>query len=495
MQTIPIENFPSPYPELLFSNTVPLDSQIPVILSAIQTAQEDIRATENKIGELGEELVNQRRSTLQEFIQMQKSMVSTLRRLPSEILSEIFMHCSSKQDGCKPRIFAAVCSRWRDVSLATPRLWCHVYLREQMIAPQSLHSLLSLQLERSGQAPLSVMFSDSYDKTSTIILKLLLTVSDRWQSLDLELTYQQHECLRIHSSASHFPILKRLAILVTPSWELGNLSRPLPLLEGLTLNGDCPIPSKLPWTNFTKCTLIHCSPPEVLNILRSSSTIAELTLFQCVGPGEQEPKQTPISSSIRSLNILECKGAFTRDFLGSLTAPKLQALRIEDCEDTRMNVHLISLLTGSSGPITHLSLCGVRVPEHDLIALLKFADTVNHLEISWPWDVHSHALMEALTILPSNRYHPRLLPRLRVLTITGGLSCSNDSLLMMLQSRCPGLERVELFYAGRAFFFDRSLDVLRKAGMEITVRLDGPIDPLPVKVEDFEYAVWAQYDS
>ncbi|KAJ6545047.1 hypothetical protein DFH09DRAFT_659085 [Mycena vulgaris] len=397
-------------------------------------------------------------------------MVSSLRRLPSEILSEIFLHCSRSQDGCTPRPFAAVCSRWRDVALLTPRLWCNVYLYETEIATPSLHSLLSLQLERSGQVPLDVVFSDPYDKTS--IFELVLTASHRWQSLDLDLTFSQHE--HLCSSASHFPILKRLTIRIVPSLELGNLSKPLPLLEELTLKWPpYLVPPELPWTRLTKCTLIHCSSFEVLNILRSSSAMEELSLYQCYGPDQRDPKPIPTTSKIRYLKMSRCDRAFNKDFLAYLTAPVLQELLIEHPDESGTTTQITSLL---AAPITRLTLCGVRVLERDLIALLKLADAVDHLEISWPGDVHSNDLMEALTI-GRGKHRPRLLPGLRVLNITGGLSCGDHQLLMMLQSRCPGLERVELFYAGRTFFFDRSFDGLRQAGMEISVRLDGPLDP------------------
>ncbi|KAJ7081815.1 hypothetical protein B0H15DRAFT_446523 [Mycena belliarum] len=473
-----------PYPELLRSNTIPLDSQIPVILSAILAAEEDIRTTtENEVLAPG---VKPRQDSPREFVRIHRSILSSLRRLPTEILSEIFMHCSDEEDGFKPRKYAAVCSRWRDVALSTPRLWCNVCLQDEKTAPRSLFSLLSLQLQRSGQGPLSVTFSDRHSNNN-MILELLLAVSHRWRSLDLTITSSQQRC--ICRSPSHFPILKRLSIRVMSSFNLGNLSRPLPLLEELTLEARYDIRFKLPWTNFTKCTLVQCVPSQVLEVIRASSAIAELSLFECWTPAEPEATETPRTTNIRYLNISRCTAAFTRDFLGCAAFPNLQRLLLDDFVDTGHSVQLTSLLTGSSGTLTHLSLCNVGVPEHTLIALLRFTDAVDHVEISWPWDVHTYALIEALTVLPGKR--PVLLPRLRILSVTGGLSCRDDDLLEMLQSRRPVLERVELFYAGRTFFFDRSLDGLREAGLEITVLLDGPVDPLPVKADDqATFPIW-----
>ncbi|KAJ7471456.1 hypothetical protein B0H11DRAFT_1867745 [Mycena galericulata] len=474
----------SPYPELLSSNTVPRDFQIPVILCAIEAAENEVKGIETEFRGLGtlSDQAMKRRSELETFVRTHRSMLSAIRRLPSEILSEIFIHSVGKQDGCRPRLAACVCTRWRDVALSTPRLWCDIYLHEEEIRAQSLHSLLSLQLERSGQVPLSVVFSDPSDETS--VLELLLTVSQRWQSLELNVAFHQHEHIRC--SAASFPILKHLIIRITPSLDLGNLSRPLPLLEELTLSWpSCPIPHKLPWTGLTKCTLFHCSSSEVLNILRSSSHMETLSLHKCYCLNPVDPHSIMITSNIRTLTISRCSGAFNHDFVARLAAPKLKELIIDDFDDNTVTTQITSLVAGSSGLITHLSLCGIRLSERELISVLQVADMLVHFEISWPWDVHSDTLMEELTILPGKRTR-NLLPKLRKLSITGGLSCSDDSLLAMLRSRCPGLQHVELYYAGRTFFFDHHLDGLRRAGMEIILRLEGPCDPFAGKNTELE---------
>ncbi|KAJ6561925.1 hypothetical protein B0H19DRAFT_1143034 [Mycena capillaripes] len=366
-------------------------------------------------------------------------MPSGIHELPTEILSEIFVHSSTKHDGCKPRLVATVCTRWREAALSTPQLWSNIHLDREDIKSESLLSLLALQLRRSGQIPLSVVFYGNDHRRS--VLELLLA---------------------------------KLRIRITSPFVLGNLSC-APLLEELTLIWvNCSVPSKLLWPRLTKCTIFYCTPKVALAVLRSAPTIEELCLYNCYYPIDQDPDliMEAVTSAIRSLKISCCSTSFNQDFLNHLTTPNLEELILDDFTGT---TYLTSLSAGSSGPITHLSLCDVRVSERELIALLRLTDSLNHLEISWPYDVHSNVLMEALTILPGSRR--RLLPRLRVLSITGGLSCHDDVLLTMLRSRYPVLERVELNYAGRTFFFDRALDGLRKAGMKITMLLDGPVDP------------------
>ncbi|KAJ6512755.1 hypothetical protein C8R45DRAFT_326702 [Mycena sanguinolenta] len=393
--------------------------------------------------------------------------MASILRLPVEILSEIFFRCGKKQDGCRPRLVATVCKRWRNIALSTSTLWSDIHLDQEEINAESLHSLLELQLQRSGQVPLSIVFCEPRDITST--LKLLLTVSHRWQSLDLSISTDGQQDL-IRNSTNQFPILEKLIIRSLLVFELGNLFRPIPLLRELTLGWlDCPIPSTLPWAQLTKFTLCGSSAVVALDVLHSAPNIAELWLYDCYS---RDGDCRTLTSAVRSLKISHCRTGFARTLLGHLMLPQLQELILDDFPDSST---IISLFTRSVSPITHLSLTGVGVSERELIAILRLTDTVDHLDISWPSDVHSDALMEALTIHTSNR-RPRLLPNLRELSITGGLSCHNDVLLTMLESRSD-LQRVELYYAGRTFFFDRAFDGLRKAGMKVTVLLDGPVDP------------------
>ncbi|KAE9397502.1 hypothetical protein BT96DRAFT_752108, partial [Gymnopus androsaceus JB14] len=62
-----------------------------------------------------------------------KSLVAPINSLPDEIIGEIFrMYFSEQMDGFRyrsygrikiPLEFTQVCKRWREVALATPRIW------------------------------------------------------------------------------------------------------------------------------------------------------------------------------------------------------------------------------------------------------------------------------------------------------------------------------------------------------------------------------------
>ncbi|KAJ7618543.1 hypothetical protein FB45DRAFT_1063190 [Roridomyces roridus] len=430
--------------------------------------------------------------TLEGALKIQQNPV---HRLPSEILSEIFAYTVPKDHGCKPRLVACICRRWREVALSTPRLWCNIHLDEEPIHPRSAHPLVLLQLQRSGGLGLSIYFADRYDEP--FLLELLLTAADRWQSFDFSLGVGQYGIL--HSFDSQFPLLKRLTIRHIPYINLGNLARAFPRIEELTVAWrPTPVPANLPWSNLARCTLIGCSSTEVLGILRCAPKMTELCVEKCYGsitPASSDPEPT-ITSGLRTLKILRCTRGCTQDLSTRLLVPRLQSLSIDDFVDGIASAPLFSspLLTASSGPLKHLSLIGARLSEPELISLLRLTDTLDRFEISWPSDVHSTALMTALTVIPSKRA-PQLLPHLSALSITGGLSCSDHSLFMMLRSRVPRLKHVELYYAGRTVFFDRTLDVLREGGMEISLLFDGPEDPYKTLPPDPYYIILPQDDD
>ncbi|KAK7033457.1 F-box domain-containing protein [Favolaschia claudopus] len=397
-------------------------------------------------------------------------MESIIQRLPVEILSEIFLHCREDHEGCRPRLVATICRGWRDVALSTSQLWSCIDLDEEEIREDSLCSLLELQLERSGQVPLSIVFCEPRNIVST--LQLLLAVTHRWHSVSLACPRpNQVELLR--DSTHSFPILKRMDIRYVEELDLEKLFQPHPQLHELILRtqpGSISATFVEPWSKLSKCCLRGCLAVDALNILRLAPQLRELWVEYCYWAGGACSRTT---STLRSLTISNCSNKFKQNFLRNLVVPELQELVLDDFTD---NNHIVPFLTACCPPLHRLSLTNVVLTEAELIAILRLVNTLAHLELSWPSDVHSSAFIEAMTI-PSNTRRPRLLPDLRALSITGGLSCRNDVLLTMLQSRCPGLERVELYYAGRTFFFHTAFDQLRKDGMKIDVLLDGPIDP------------------
>ncbi|KAJ7138106.1 hypothetical protein C8R44DRAFT_555779, partial [Mycena epipterygia] len=110
------------------------------------------------------------RMKLQQYAQGCRSAMSPIRRLPPEILCEIFMaHSSSSPQphssaGEKKNISKSdlllvshVCAQWRTLALGTPRLWSDIAVDLYFWPPDptSFLRLLRTSLERGAGHPLT----------------------------------------------------------------------------------------------------------------------------------------------------------------------------------------------------------------------------------------------------------------------------------------------------------------------------------------------------
>ncbi|KAE9401964.1 hypothetical protein BT96DRAFT_817190, partial [Gymnopus androsaceus JB14] len=103
-----------------------------------------------------------KKDRLEAHLRAYASLVAPIRRVPDEILGEIFeYYCSSpcalylNGTGNGPLIVSAVCSHWRSIVHSTPSLWSRISLR---LGPESApRSILQLFLDRSKEVPLELV--------------------------------------------------------------------------------------------------------------------------------------------------------------------------------------------------------------------------------------------------------------------------------------------------------------------------------------------------
>ncbi|KAK0224390.1 hypothetical protein EDD85DRAFT_981892 [Armillaria nabsnona] len=128
------------------------------------------------------------------------------RRLPDDMLSEIFFQCANEDlfqqnidrigkdqnvvtsldNRQAPWVLTRVCKRWRAAALSLPRLWSTVSIKlpGRDRHSGSLQQALELQLQRSGACPLSVTVrSITTLESCPQTLALLISSSLRWKEL------------------------------------------------------------------------------------------------------------------------------------------------------------------------------------------------------------------------------------------------------------------------------------------------------------------------
>ncbi|KAJ7196774.1 hypothetical protein GGX14DRAFT_375738, partial [Mycena pura] len=149
----------SPYPDLLRSNSAPTIFEIDEINKLTKSAEAEISDIDDEIARVQCALnrLQSQRTKLRDFVKSHHGVVSIVRRLPSEILGEIFSHYSDASAHSPARL-AAVCDRWRAITLASPMLWRHIFpdIRGELSRDLWEMQRIALQLKRSAPAALSI---------------------------------------------------------------------------------------------------------------------------------------------------------------------------------------------------------------------------------------------------------------------------------------------------------------------------------------------------
>ena len=123
-----------PYTSLLQSNDIPTDEEVLEINALLSQPTKELGMLASEMTKLQTALdgLRQRYDNLHNQVALCRSVTSLARRIPSEILSEIF--CMSLPTNSypvlnswlPPLIFTHICRRWRDIAISTPKLWSSI---------------------------------------------------------------------------------------------------------------------------------------------------------------------------------------------------------------------------------------------------------------------------------------------------------------------------------------------------------------------------------
>lgn len=230
------------------------------IANEIKNLNTEIADTEAKLTALRQQLANKKREASD-----YKAILSPVRRLPSDLLSEILMlstnhELDSDTSSLDPTemhwLLPRVCAHWRCVALSFPRMWSTIRITSRELAHDASGALfrLGVQLHRSGSFPLFVSISSYYNTIpyAPPILQMLLPSSPRWKEL--------YVCLQPEA----FSILSPLHMFLPSLTSLRIWTYPIPV-DGLEMDSVlsraftvCPSLQDLegaPDILFTSCAL------------------------------------------------------------------------------------------------------------------------------------------------------------------------------------------------------------------------------------------------
>ncbi|KAK0483976.1 hypothetical protein IW261DRAFT_991768 [Armillaria novae-zelandiae] len=498
------------FDNLLRSNHSPSPSEECQLRDSISVGEAHVAAIDDHIAELkklqqalssqialiGAEMegLGNKREKVVVRITEYKRFLSPIRRLPLEILLQIFRgtiifpipRTRSQRERyrwdfhpSKSSLWSIelVCKTWRRVVLDFPELWSsiNISLSDENFLSYHFRYVRQLagQVARSRCHPLSIHICSSSRQTSASskslplqLSTLLFAMQDRIQSLYLYLPATMFAS--VATLQLHLPILRKLTLLSTNGEVFQMLSH-------LKLFGDTPLLTvldtvdiqnivsaiDLPYHQITRYSTYHASSnrfypgPSALNILSflSETRNIEACDLRCETQGTLETfgieDHSQTCSKLQALALSSwacaCPSSVLAQLLNALTLPRLSTLEV-DCRVDRCIRDTVESFTAirraihrSQSPLTTFHFTHGDIDEEDLLALFLIASST--LEEVKLLDVGPRALTDGiLAPLVISDADNVLLPILHTLHISGEMQFDANLLAEMVKSRwtCRG---------------------------------------------------------
>lgn len=334
-----------------------------------------------------------RRDKLSALFHQDKALIAPVRRIPVEVLAEVFQYCVcwGAEDGCDtferanmPLVLGHVCTHWRSIAVSTPKLWSNINvsgdpswkrLCNGRIKPQNTRT--SIWVERSGAAPLSIYIPyierwDGEDDTEVLsqVFKIIAPSSNRWKSLAIEV-YEPHAILPYApmfknklSNLRHLALYRRR--LRDPEHAWINFFQNVPSLCSLELRSILPVRVKLPWSQLTRFKGHDFPRENCIYILRHCTNLVSCSFLGVNEPLTSYPHHTNLIQHDRLRNLfVNAVG----NLLDHFTLPELRSTGIEmPSYNASGDIStFMTTVSRSSCHIQKLALIGLTVGDGEVV--------------------------------------------------------------------------------------------------------------------------------
>lgn len=406
-------NLPEPpFPHLLHSNVPPSDSEAIDILKVISAVEAQSLHLQ-EIQEGGADRMTKHQLDLaDQFVHAHRGVLSAIRRIPPELLQEIFIHITVPWTYSRwntiPWALSQVCRRWRTTALSVSSLWSRlptIYLHKKTSC--SYAAQIRELLLRSRDAPISFyLYAPFKELNSHPIIDALVLHSDRWQTVAIDSTTPTIFAFK--------GIKGRLSSLRTLSLEVWRQTDPVvfdmfedaPQLREVSLDGPFPGEVRLPFSQLTryKERVRGRGMADFTISLATSLTTLEISRLS-------ESPDIPVTTLPLLVTLkVQFDDIISQGFLENVTLPAIQEIRIAGFEG-----HLITVLTAmisrSPSPcmLKKFAFRSSELDSGELTTLLKLTPHLVDLNLPLPPP-------EDLSNLIIRRNSRPLVPLLQMLT-------------------------------------------------------------------------------
>ncbi|KAJ6594527.1 hypothetical protein B0H19DRAFT_1225651 [Mycena capillaripes] len=502
----------SAFASKLGTNYCPQDEELAQINSLLiepslrlKRLDDEIASLQTAIDKLMEE-----RDTLSTYMEAHRALTSPLRRLPLDIIQEIFLACLPTHRNCAmsaleaPVILGRICSSWRTISLSMPRLWSRLHIVEPARPygswnPGLYEAKVAQRLEvahawlgRSGTCPLSISLEGPHDHDMTppltptppsitdLFSNVLVPFASRWQHIRLALPPLSVEATLSRLTENDVPLLNSLKIIQRPNhpnsnpdgtrWSLSQ-SGVLhgPSLSRFSVTGNDTNASTFPlrWNQLTTLSLMGptwaMTQPQtcqvVLDILSRCPQLRICKVF-VQSPVEALLTDSVVECPLLHILLLNCSLNTSGSLLSRLSLPDLRDFILRGHIDHSGSPSTMDSLVSFFAASPHLE--SISIESHAFLKptlkefLRGLPPTIRRLQIIEPLNMWNPFLGplddDAFAALELSLDRPIHCPALQELVIVNCRQVSDEALLRFITSRVPTLRLVNIK-------FDRAMEV------------------------------------
>ncbi|KAJ7201147.1 hypothetical protein GGX14DRAFT_659311 [Mycena pura] len=263
--------------------------------------------------------------------------------LPTEIVSEIFVHvlppypiCPPLAGKSSPTQLTHVCRHWREIALSTPSLW-----RAITIPPESSdQDVVQTWLRRSGSCPLSLHMDKPLKLTfwSAIrVPEVIVTHRARWEYLSL---YLWNQCSDLLEIIGPMPLLREMKLDVGRDWDRWHCTHSTtvtvfceaPHLRSMTFVEHTFPSIGFPWSQLTSLSLLWIDVNDCSELLQQTVNLVHCKVcpFDTVDDAIERDLRLP---RLESLELVQYDGPDVMEFLGTFIVPALLCLQVPEDDE------------------------------------------------------------------------------------------------------------------------------------------------------------------
>ncbi|KDR75070.1 hypothetical protein GALMADRAFT_226716 [Galerina marginata CBS 339.88] len=429
----------SPTPLLLRSNDPPSEQELALIHDTIATTEarlQEIRTTGSPPSQTLDSYSN--------FLQAHEALLSASRRLPPELLVEIFLHFHEfDSPNAPPWTLTHVCRRWRQVAVGITALW-------RDIPPLFLGSLgeaqvrqridcLSMLLQRSSHDKITFFLSKQLTNClDDNILALLFKHSERWERISLVIS--EDVCAHFSRVKGRVSSLRSLKLVISRTGRLHvGAFETAPKLQEVNL-ASSPWSGlvQVPWSQLTGFTeeSMECNHlPLVLKSATNLKTMSFTFSKEWLSVSGLSLLSPTTLTHLTTLVIQSFNGEpGVIILLSKLTLPSLEDAQFRCFIPLSVASDVSAMINRSSCRLQKLVLHMPRLAEAQIDQVLLSTPSLVFLDLNDP----DYGLVDLLSQLePGRECEWKLVPHLKSLTIHIGRGFYNlDVLRDLARMRC-----------------------------------------------------------